>query len=128
MPVNSVQLRRTVGLFNNQKFLSCKMSQPFFSDITMRQCHIMNFCICSPLVLLHLVLFLRFISSPRQFRIQILTLAFAIRFSFVCIFCGSINVWLYDGTIDLSGDMEKNPGPKSSSFQSFWICHWNLNS
>ena len=27
-----------------------------------------------------------------------------------------------------SGDVEENPGPKSSSNQSFFICHWNLNS
>ena len=27
-----------------------------------------------------------------------------------------------------SGDIEKNPGPKTKSCQSFSICHWNLNS
>ena len=27
-----------------------------------------------------------------------------------------------------SGDIEKNPGPKPSSYQNFSICHWNLNS
>ena len=27
-----------------------------------------------------------------------------------------------------SGDIEKNPGPKPNSYQSFSICHWNLNS
>ena len=30
--------------------------------------------------------------------------------------------------IILSGDIEKNPGPKSSSCDKFSICHWNLNS
>ena len=30
--------------------------------------------------------------------------------------------------IDLSGDIEKNPGPRSSSSQNFSICHWILNS
>ena len=28
----------------------------------------------------------------------------------------------------LSGDVEENPGPKPSSYRSFSICHWNLNS
>ena len=28
----------------------------------------------------------------------------------------------------LSGDIEINPGPKSSSRECFSICHWNLNS
>ena len=27
-----------------------------------------------------------------------------------------------------SGNIEKNPGPKPNSYQSFSICHWNLNS
>ena len=27
-----------------------------------------------------------------------------------------------------SGDTEQNPGPKSNSSQSFFICHWNLIS
>ena len=33
---------------------------------------------------------------------------------------------LYTRIIDLSGDIEKSPGPRSSS-QNFSICHWNLN-
>ena len=128
MPVNSVQFQRTVGLFNNQKFLKCNMSQPFLSDITMRKFHITIFRTCSPLVPLHLLLFLCFIFRPRQSRIQILKLAFAIRLLFICIFYGSIHIWLYNRTIDLSGDIEKNPEPRTSSSQNFSICHWNLNS
>ena len=30
--------------------------------------------------------------------------------------------------ITLSGDIEKNPGPKPSSCDKFSICRWNLNS
>ena len=101
------------------------MNQPFFSDITMYQCHITTI---SPLVLLHMVLFFRFIFPPGQFRNQILKLAFAIRLLFICIFYGSIHIWLYTRIIDLSGDIEKNPGPRPSSSQNFSICHWNLNS
>ena len=128
MPVNSVLFRRTVGFFNNPKFLKYNMNQPFLSDITMRQCHITTFHTCSPLVLFHLVLFLRFIFRPRQSGIQILNLAFAIRLLFICIFYGSIHIWVYTRTIDLSGDIEKNPGPRHSFSENFSICHWNLNS
>ena len=96
--------------------------------MTKRQCHITTFRTCSPLVLLHLVLFLRFISPPRQLRIKILKLAFAIRFSFIYIFYGSIHIWLCTRTIALSGDIEKNPGPRPSSSQNFSIRQWNLNS
>ena len=119
MPVNSVQFRRTVGLFNNQKFLKCNMNQPFLSDITMHQYHIMTFCTCSPLVLLHIVLFFRFIFPPRQLKNQILKLPFAIRLLFICIFYGSIHIWLYTRIIDLSVDIEKNAGSRYSSSQNF---------
>ena len=30
--------------------------------------------------------------------------------------------------IRLSSDIELNPGPKTSSFKCFSICHWNLHS
>ena len=87
-----------------------------------------HFRTCSPLVLSHMVLFLRFVFRPQQSRIQIPMLAFAIRRLFICIFYGSIHIWLYTRTIDLSGDIEKNSGPRCSSSQNFLICHWNLNS
>ena len=87
-----------------------------------------HFRTCSPLVLSHMVLFLRFVFRPQQSRIQIPMLAFAIRRLFICIFYGSIHIWLYTRTIDLSGDSEKNSGPRCSSSQNFLICHWNLNS
>ena len=38
------------------------------------------------------------------------------------------HIWLCSILIILSGDIEKNPGPQSSSCDKFSICHWNLNS
>ena len=35
---------------------------------------------------------------------------------------------LYIQFVNLSGDVEKNPGPKSYSAQYLTICHWNLNN
>ena len=78
--------------------------------------------------LLHLVLVLCYISPPRQFKIQILKLAFAIRSSFRCMFYGSIHIWLYICTVDLNGDIEKNAGPRSFSSQNISICHWKLKN
>ena len=89
----------------------------------MRQCYITTFRACSRLVLLR-----RFIYPPRQFKIQILKLVFAIRLLFIYIFYGSIHIWLYTRTVDLNGDIEKNPGPTLSSSEKFSICHGNLNS
>ena len=57
MTVNFAEFRQTVGFFNNQKFLKCDMSQPFFFDITMHQCHLTTFRTCSTLILLNPVLF-----------------------------------------------------------------------
>ena len=107
-------------------FLTCNMNKPFFSDNTMRQCNITTLCTCSLLVLLPLVLLLQFISPRRQFRIQILKVEFAISSTYI--FYGSIHIWLYTCTIDLSSDMEKKPGLRSSSSQNYSVCHWYLNS
>ena len=37
-------------------------------------------------------------------------------------------IWLHIHLVNLSGDVEKNLGPKSYSAQYLTICHWNLNS
>ena len=38
------------------------------------------------------------------------------------------NIWYCKCLLQLSGDIELNPGPKPNSCKSFSICHWNLNS
>ena len=38
------------------------------------------------------------------------------------------HIWVYSILITVSGDIEKNMGPKSSFCEKFSICHWNLNS
>ena len=45
----------------------------------------------------------------------------------VTVFC-FYNTWLYIRLVNHSGDVEKNPGPKSYSAQYLTICHWNLNN
>ena len=37
-------------------------------------------------------------------------------------------LWLRKLHINLSGDIELNPGPKSNSCEDFSVCHWNLKS
>ena len=48
--------------------------------------------------------------------------------SFMCFLHSSIHIWLYTRTIDLSGNIEKNQGPRSTSPQRFLICYCNRNS
>ena len=51
------------------------------------------------------------------------------RISFICILLAFIHhIWLYFIIFNRRGDIEKNLGPKLNSYQSFSICHWNLNS
>ena len=126
IPVNSVQFRRTVRLFNNQTFLKCNMNQSFFSDITICQCCITNFHTCFPIVLLYLLSFLCFVIPPQQLRIQIIDLAFVIRFPFIH-FYGSIIFGYILVKLIWAGISKGYPGPRPSSSQNFSICHWNLN-
>ena len=37
-------------------------------------------------------------------------------------------LWYFFRLLELSGDIEFNPGPKPDSSRSFSICNWNLNS
>ena len=38
------------------------------------------------------------------------------------------HIWLFPRLTHLSGDIEKNQGPKKDISQTFSIVHWNLNS
>ena len=38
------------------------------------------------------------------------------------------HLWMYSHHINLSGDIELNPGPKQYINQCFSVCPWNLNS
>ena len=40
----------------------------------------------------------------------------------------NVRLWYFFRLLELSRDIEFNPGPKPDSTQSFLICHWNLNS
>ena len=38
------------------------------------------------------------------------------------------NIWYCKCLLQLSGDIELNPGPQANSCKSFLVFHWNLNS
>ena len=40
----------------------------------------------------------------------------------------NVILWYFFRLLELSDDIEFNPGPKPDSSQSFSICYWNLNS
>ena len=54
-------------------------------------------------------------------RLQVVTLLHSIMIV-------NVILWYLFRLLELSGNIELNPGPKPDSRQSFSICHWNLNS
>ena len=49
--------------------------------------------------------------------------------SYVCVLLTFMHhILLYLIIFDPSRDIEKSPGPKPNSYQSFCICRWNINS
>ena len=57
----------------------------------------------------------------RKVRLQLITLLYSVMIV-------NVMLWYFFRLLELSGDIEFNPGPKPDSSQNFSICHWNLNS
>ena len=52
-----------------------------------------------------------------------------VRISYICVLLTFVHrIWLHLIISNRSGDIEKNPGLKPNSWQSFFVCHWNLSS
>ena len=128
MPVNLVQYRGTVGVFNNRKFTKKLQYKEisklkfihtcFISDHLSLQSHSMV-----SFFMLLIVFFLLKPKVPKGVKFS----AFAMLYV-VCIYLLSVK-WLYKiFLILLSGDVEINPGPRRNTDETFSICHWNLNS
>ena len=130
MPVNLIQYRGTVGMFNNRRFSSSNLNYSYFSK---KYHNDDTFTLATGLIILalwHLI----YILSNWKFRSRFLPdLVGICNFSRKILYLSMIGVyvhhiWLSLTIIRLSGDIEENPGPKCNSNQSFSICHWNLNS
>ena len=57
----------------------------------------------------------------RKVHRQLITLLYSVTIA-------NVILWYFFSLLELTGDIELNPGPKSDSSQNFSICHWNLNS
>ena len=57
----------------------------------------------------------------RKVRLQLITLLYSVMIV-------NVMLWYLFRLLELSGDIEFNPGCKPDSSHSFSICHWNLNS
>ena len=126
MPVNLIQYRGTVEMFNNRRFSSSSLNYSYFSK---KYHNNDTFTLAIGLIILalwHLIYGL----SNWKFRSRFLPdLVGICNFSRKILYLSMIGVyvhhiWLSLTIIKRSGD----PGPRSNSNQSFSICHWNLNS
>ena len=123
MPVNAVQYRVTVAIFNNRKLIiNLRFELPSCSKLSN---NLSNF---DPIYisLLFYIFLIAFLFS-KGYDLKISTKLHISIFLLFNILLGVL-VWLYSCLIILSGDVEVNPGPKNSVSECLSICHWNLNS
>ena len=130
MPVNFIQFRGTVGMFNNRRFSSSSLNYSYFSK---KYHNNDTFTLAIGLIILalwHLI----YVLSNWKFRPRFLPdLRSICNFSREILYLSMIGVyvhhiWLSLTIIRISGDIEENPAPRCNSNQSFSICHWNLNN
>ena len=123
MPVNSVQYRVTVGIFNNQNpITNLRFELPSCSKLSNNlPNYAQNF-----ISLLFYIFLIAFLFS-KGYVSKISTKLYISIFLLFNILLGVL-VWLCSCLIILSGDVEVNPGPKNSVSECLSICDWNLNS
>ena len=132
MPVNLIQYRGTVGMFNNRRFSSSSLNYSYFSK---KYHNDDTFTLAIGLIILalwHLIYglfnwkfrsrFLPDLVGICNFSRKILYL------SMIGVYVHHNHIWVILTIIRQIGDIEENPGPKCNSNQSFSIYHWNLNS
>ena len=126
MPVNVSQWRMEIGNFNN--------------SISNSLCDYVSYLSKSLMViacLLYAVLFKHIVNWTLV--LAIFNAFFRTRVNIINIYLGRIlywkilssfmsNIWYCECLLQLTGDIELNPGPKPNSCKSFSIYHWNLNS
>ena len=123
MPVNLIQYRGTVGMFNNRRFSSNSLNYSYFSK---KYHNDDTFTLAIGIIILalwHLI----YVLSNWKFRSRFLPdLVGICNFSRKILYLSMIGVyvhhiWLSLTIIRLSGDIEENPGPKRNLNQSFFI-------
>ena len=130
MPVDIVQWRGEIGTFNNRKKIYfykgsfCILSALIYAFVwpLLQIFSIVRFTVNLICFTINSTLF--FIAMTRIFRkvrLQLITLLYSVMIV-------NVILWYFFRLLELSGDIEFNPGPKPDSSPSFSICHWNLNS
>ena len=124
MPIDIFQWRRLIENFNNR---SCFSRCTFFFDFSIMSLFklLIKFLCCIMLIVLILLLCIYTVITFCKSVICIYNrhiLYYSLLANYLC------QVWLYKLHINLSGDIELNPGPKLNYRENFSVCHWNLNN
>ena len=127
MPVNLSQYIETVGVFNN-KFIPNKQSNIFYCAFFSKFRHINKGTFFQ---FLHMIVMSSIINCLSH---TLLRGKYKSMDSFVCrdLYVYTLvmfmrYIWVYSVWVKMSGDIEMNSGPKPSSCNKFFLCHWNLN-
>ena len=128
MPVNLIQYRGAIGVFNCKKCV-CANSSNLFSDKLFPKLSFQSLLglLLTNSIFLSLLLFCLTMKNVKAKikKIQILS-SRAVHSVAVILFIH--HIWLHGLMIKTSDDIELNSGPKHKQDQSLSICHWNLNS
>ena len=121
-PINAVQYRVTVGIFNNQKLIiNLRFELPLRLKWSNNLPNYDPNCIS--------LMFYIFVISFLFSKGYVLKISTELNISVFLLFniLLGVLVWLCSCLIILSGDVEVNPGPRTSVSEYLSICHWNLN-
>ena len=121
MPVNLSQYRAAIGVFNNRNVITNKKFFYFTESTSVG----MNLFLAINVMVFFFFFFMFVVSmhqKNRKIRFKLILLPLLIIGFFL------YHIWLHIHLVNLSGDVEKNPGPKCYSAQYLTVCHWNLNS
>ena len=124
MPVNLLQYRRSVGIFNNRNFfVQSKVSHftyPSDNNNDNNNLAIDLLILSNKIAVVLLLLNLMFVFKGNDSKYKKINFIWALFSTFVT--C-SLLYWLYILLIILSGDVELNPGPKRKTAQTLSVCH-----
>ena len=124
IPVNVNQYRAAIGVFNNRSFITTKKSF-YVTEINSVRKMALPFLANNMMILFFFFFFMftvYFHQKYRKNRFKLIVLTLLV--TVICFY----HTWLYIWLVNFSGDVKKNPGPKSYSARYLTICHWNLNS
>ena len=122
MPVDLVQYRGTVGVFNNRKFHNKMVANKFYSS----QCGFnAGLAVLAPFSIHQIILFLLtiLICMSKDNYVQSIK-RLCISFIIIISIHSILRLWFYSILITLSAD----PKPKRNSTETFSFCLWNLSS